>query len=78
MTDPPQGRRTTRPIRADDPSCGFRCGKHPLDDYFARHALANDRAGIGRAYVLPASTEEAARGLPAVVGDVARAAFDEP
>ncbi len=31
---------------------GFRCGKHPLDDYFKRHALANDRDGIGCAYVL--------------------------
>ena len=42
----------TSPIEPDDTTSGFSCGKHPLDDYFSRHALANDRTGIGRAYVL--------------------------
>jgi GNAT superfamily N-acetyltransferase len=68
MTDPPDRQHATRPIAPEDPACGFRCGKHALDDYFARHALANDRAGIGRAYVLPASTEDTAQGLPAALG----------
>jgi hypothetical protein len=39
-------------IEDADATSGFSCGKHGLDDYFARHAVANDRAGIGRAYVL--------------------------
>jgi hypothetical protein len=42
---------TTRNEPADA-AAGFSCGKHPLDDYFRRHAVANDRAGISRAYVL--------------------------
>lgn len=58
----------TRRIGPGDPACGFRCGKHALDDYFARHALPNDQAGIGRAYVLEASPEDTDRGLPAVLG----------
>jgi GNAT superfamily N-acetyltransferase len=58
----------TRRIGPGDPACGFRCGKHPLDDYFARHALPNDQAGVGRAYVLEASPEDTGRGLPAVLG----------
>jgi GNAT superfamily N-acetyltransferase len=57
-----------RRIEADDTASGFRCGKHALDDYFARHALSNDQAGIGRAYVLGASPEDIAAGLPAVLG----------
>ena len=40
------------PIEPADATSGFACGKHALDDYFARHAVANDQAGIGRAYVL--------------------------
>jgi len=39
-------------IEPDDAESGFSCGKHPLDDYFKRHAIRNDRAGISRAYVL--------------------------
>ena len=58
----------TRRIGPGDPACGFRCGKHALDDYFARHALPNDQAGIGRAYVSEASPEDTDRGLPAVRG----------
>jgi GNAT superfamily N-acetyltransferase len=40
------------PITADDVSAGGRSGVHPLDDYFARHALPNDRAGVSRCFVL--------------------------
>jgi GNAT superfamily N-acetyltransferase len=42
----------TTPIEPDDAASGFSCGKHPLDDYFRRHAVGNDRSGISRAYVL--------------------------
>ncbi|MBI4821693.1 MAG: hypothetical protein HY791_35865 [Deltaproteobacteria bacterium] len=41
----------TEPIELVDTTSGFSCGKHSLDDYFARHALKNDALGIGRAYV---------------------------
>jgi len=42
----------TMQIEPEDAGSGFSCGKHPLDDYFKRHAVQNDRAGISRAYVL--------------------------
>jgi GNAT superfamily N-acetyltransferase len=42
----------TDSIRPEDPASGFHCGKHPLDDFFARHALDNDRQGLGKTYVL--------------------------
>src|SRR5690606_31684432 len=58
----------TRPIGPADPSSGFRSGTRPLDDYFQRHALPNDQGDVGRAYVLDASTEDIAAGLPAVLG----------
>lgn len=29
----------------------FRCGTHQLDNYFRKHALDNDRRGLGRTYV---------------------------
>ena len=58
----------TRRIGPADPACGFRCGKHPLDDYFRRHALANDQRNIGRAYVVEATTDDVAAGLPEVIG----------
>jgi GNAT superfamily N-acetyltransferase len=57
----------TTPIEAADATCGFSCGKHPLDDYFARHAVANDAAGIGRAYVLRRGGGDPAD-LPVVLG----------
>lgn len=57
-----------RRIGPADPACGFRCGKHPLDDYFRRHALANDQRNIGRAYVLDAPPEDVAARLPQVIG----------
>lgn len=39
-------------VEPEDAASGFSCGKHPLDDYFKRHAVANDRTGVSRAYVL--------------------------
>lgn len=57
----------TARIEPDDARSGFRCGKHPLDDYFARHALTNDRDGVGRAYVLR-RTEHDEPSLPQVLG----------
>jgi len=57
----------TTPIEAADAKLGFSCGKHPLDDYFARHAVANDSSGIGRTYVLHRGADDPAE-LPAVLG----------
>lgn len=57
----------TSQIEPDDVASGFRCGIHALDDYFARHALANDRADISRAYVLRRTDEDPAE-LPRVLG----------
>lgn len=37
---------------AADAASGFRCGEPRLDEYLARHAFANDQAGIGCTYVL--------------------------
>lgn len=65
MTERPN---RTRPIKPTDPSSGFRSGTRPLDDYFLRHALPNDKADVGRAYVLEASVDDVAAGLPAVLG----------
>jgi predicted GNAT family N-acyltransferase len=56
-------RYITTPIELADADAGFSCGKHPLDDYFVRHALANDQNGICRAYVLRSEAE-----LPRVLG----------
>jgi len=52
------------PITADDVGMDFRSGVHPLDDYFARHALPNDRAGVSRCFVLRPEVPE----LPVVCG----------
>jgi GNAT superfamily N-acetyltransferase len=57
----------TTPIEPADVKAGFTCGKHPLDDYFARHAVANDAAGISRAYVLRRGSDAPAT-FPAVLG----------
>ncbi len=54
-------------IEAADAKSGFSCGTHALDDYFARHAVANDARGIGRAYVLRRSEDDSTE-LPAVLG----------
>jgi len=54
MNTPSSGSSPYSTVRVEpaDTSSGFRCGKHPLDDYFKRHALKNDEANIGRTYVL--------------------------
>ena len=51
MSEAREAACVTSGIEPADTASGFACGKRPLDDYFARHALPNDRAGIGRAYV---------------------------
>lgn len=67
MTGP--GNRPARAdrINADDVASGFRSGEHALDDYFRRHALPNDTAGIGRAYVFRRTPGDDAS-LPLVLG----------
>ena len=55
----------TSRIEASDAKSGFRCGSHPLDDYFKRHAVPNDVANIGRTYVLRRGPADDA-GLPLV------------
>ena len=67
MSERVQDEYATKPIEAADCASGFSSGKHALDDYFARHALANDRAGIGRAYVLRRREHDAPE-LPDVLG----------
>lgn len=57
----------TTPIEESDTKSGFSCGKHPLDDYFARHAFPNHVGDIGRAYVLRKDAGAAAE-LPLVLG----------
>lgn len=68
MTDVEKPAYLTRRIGPADPACGFRCGKHPLDDYFRRHAFDNDQRSIGRAYVVEAPPDDVAAGLPEVIG----------
>jgi GNAT superfamily N-acetyltransferase len=68
MSESDRPRSGTRRISPADPACDFRSGKHALDDYFRRHAVGNDQAGIGRAYVLEATNEDVATGLPPVLG----------
>lgn len=57
----------TTPIERSDIEQGFSCGVRALDDYFARHALSNDSAGIGRAYVLRRDPTQS-DALPFVLG----------
>lgn len=57
----------TTPIEPADARSGFSCGKHSLDDYFRRHAVANDGIGIGRAYVMRRGPNDPAH-LPPVLG----------
>ena len=54
-------------ISAADAASGFRSGEHALDDYLRRHAVANDAAGIGRAYVIRRGPS-ADPALPLVLG----------
>lgn len=68
MTDFSSPTYLTRRIGPTDPTCDFRCGKHPLDDYFRRHALTNDQGGIGLAYVKEASVVDLEKGLPTIIG----------
>lgn len=42
-------------------------GEHALDDYFARHAVPNDAAKLGRAYVLRRGADDDSA-LPALFG----------
>ena len=60
-------RYVTEPITPSDTQAGFSCGKHALDDYFARHSVSNDASGIGRAYVLRRG-ESDDPGLPSDLG----------
>ena len=48
----------TEPIADEDPAKGFRCGVQALDDFFAKHALPNDRRGLGKTFVLRAESGE--------------------
>ncbi len=57
----------TTALEPADVKKGFRSGTHALDDYFARHAIANDRAGIARTYVLRRAPDDGEE-LPEVVG----------
>ena len=57
----------TSRITEADAASGFRCAKHPLDDYFERHAVKNDRSGVGRAYVLRRGDDDEVS-LPPVLG----------
>lgn len=57
----------TARLQPEHLAAGFRCGKHPLDDFCARHALTNDHAGICRVYVLRRS-EADRQTLPPVLG----------
>lgn len=67
MTEQPFLAYATTRITQPDVAAGLRSGKHPLDDYFARHALENDQSGISRAYVLRNSQSDDVA-LPAVLG----------
>ena len=42
----------TATIDDDDPAGGFRSGVPALDTFFAKHALPNDRRGLGKTFVL--------------------------
>lgn len=57
----------TAPIEPSDAILGFACGVRPLDDYFARHAVANDASGISRAYVARRQESDDSA-LPLVLG----------
>jgi GNAT superfamily N-acetyltransferase len=57
----------TSPIGEADAAAGFECGTPELDSFFASHALANDRRGIGRTFVLRRSQGESDE-LPPVLG----------
>jgi hypothetical protein len=54
-------------VEPGDAESGFRCGKPTLDDYFAKHAVANSNRNIGITYVLRKSEDDPAE-LPRVLG----------
>jgi len=57
----------TEPIDRGDPESGFHCGEPPLDAFFAKHALPNDRRGLGRTFVLRRGRSEQ-DDLPPILG----------
>ena len=59
-----QGRPLTRPITEEDARSGFTCGEPALDAFFSRHAVGNDRQGIGTTFVLGGAADDE----PAVLG----------
>ena len=67
MTAPERSPCQTTRLEPADVETGFRCGKHPLDDFFARHALVNDRTGICRVYVLRRREDDPAT-FPVILG----------
>lgn len=54
----------TLPIAASDVRAGFKCGVAALDTFFARHALSNDKRGLGKTFVFRGSGSS----MPSVVG----------
>jgi GNAT superfamily N-acetyltransferase len=54
----------TQPVSEVDLALGFSCGVAALDQFFARHALENDRRGLGRTFVLHQTTD----GKPGILG----------
>ena len=64
----PENSYITTAIQPEDAKAGFSCGKHSLDDYFARHAVLNDATGISRAYVLRRDDNNEKGDLPVVLG----------
>lgn len=56
----------TVPVSEADAGSGFRSGVPALDSYFTRHAVENDRRGIGKTFVL--KSEEGAKEPPLVLG----------
>ena len=58
---------TTTRIDPADSKAGFSSGVQALDDYFVRHAVANDESGISRAYVLRRGAEDDSV-LPSILG----------
>ncbi len=63
----PEPPHTATSIDPADTKAGFFSGVHALDDYFARHAVPNDKSGVSRAYVLRRGAEDNAA-LPSFLG----------
>jgi hypothetical protein len=56
----------TQPLEGADAKSGFACGSAPLDEYLARYAGQNQRAGVSRTWVL--RRDLGATDVPAVLG----------